>query len=283
MAEERGATGEDFAPGSDPTPAAAGASPLSGKRVLVTRAGDQAADLSRLLIEAGAHPVEIPTIQLEPPESWDPVDDAISGLERYDWVVFTSVNGVRSLFERMRSAGRDSSALRRTEVAAIGPATAEALIRRGIRPAFVPDEYVAEAIVEGLLRRGIVGKQVLVARAAEAREVLVDALRERGAMVDEVHVYRTVVAESSRPLLRAALDTGLDVATFASPSSVKNLLALMGGGMETSLGNCVVACIGPITARAASAAGFRVDVVAREYTIPGLVRALEEHFRTRRD
>lgn len=254
--------------------------PLFGKRVLVTRAREQASQLSRRLADAGALPVELPTIQIEPPESWTQVDRAVGQLDDYAWVVFTSANGVRWLFQRLETLGRDARALGQAKVAAIGPATAEALRAVGVRADFVPSEYVAEAVAAGLAERGVAGERVLVARAAEAREALVARLRSQDARVDEVAVYRTVPALDVGPRLRELLDSGdLDVVTFASSSTVRSLVGLLGDDASERLARCVVACIGPITAQTAQELGLRVDVVAAEYTIPGLVRALEEHYR----
>lgn len=253
--------------------------PLFGKRVLVTRGREQAGDLSRLLAEVGADPVELPTIQIEPPESWEPLDRAIARLQEYGWVVFTSANGVRGFFGRLASHGKDGRALSGARVAAIGPATAEALARVGIRADFVPKEYVAEAVAAGLGELGVAGCRLLVARAAGAREALVGLLRDRGALVDVVPVYRTVPVPGSADRLRELLEgERIDVATFASSSSVRNLVEMLGEEVRDRLARLVVACIGPVTARTARELGLRVDVVATEYTIPGLVRALEEYY-----
>ncbi len=254
--------------------------PLFGKQVLVTRTRAQAGALSQLLTEAGAHPIEVPVIRIEPPPCWEPLDSAIAELGSFHWVIFTSVNGVHGFFQRLRFAGRDARAFAGAKVAAIGPTTADALAGHGITPDFVPDEYVAEEVVSGLLERGVVGCKILVARAEEAREVLVSQLRNHGACVDEVPVYRTVPASDAGGQLRELLERKqLHAVTFASSSAVRNTVDLAGERAVAQLNELIVACMGPVTARAARDLGLRVDVVASHYTIPSLARALEEYFR----
>lgn len=253
--------------------------PLFGKRILVTRAGEQASVLSRRLADAGAQPVELPVIRIEPPVSWETVDDAVAGLERYNWTVFTSANGVRAFFERLNVLGKDARAFGHCRLAAIGPATASALIERGVQADLVPESYVAEALAAKLLEQEVSGSRVLVPRAAEARNILRTLLEGEGAVVDEVTVYRTVSNPDAAGPLRELLErNSLDVVTFASSSSVRNLMEALGDDGVGLLSRMAVACIGPITAQTAVDHGLRVSVVAKEYTIPGLVRALESHF-----
>ena len=253
--------------------------PLFGKRVLVTRSRAQASVLSRMLSEGGAEPVELATIQTIPPEEFTEVDRAIHSLAGYDWAVFTSANGVDALFDRMASLGLDSRAWGGVKVAAIGPATAEALHRFGIRADLVPGQYVAESIIAEMEPLGIKGARVLLARADIARKALSEGLARLGATVDDVTVYRTVVPKAARRKASELLTEGkLDLVTFTSSSTVTNLLALLDG--DTSLIKDVpAACIGPITAGTARDRGLRVEVEAREYTVPGLVQAITEHYR----
>jgi uroporphyrinogen III methyltransferase / synthase len=252
--------------------------PLLGKRVLVTRAREQADSLARLLAEAGAEPVVAPLIHFEPPVRWDEVDRALSDLASYDWVVFTSANGVRFLLGRLEVLGRDAHALASARLAAIGPVTSAELSSVGLRTDLVPTEYVAEAVAEALAAVGVVGKRILVARAAEAREALVGLLRAAGAMVDEVPVYRTVGSPEAGALVRDLLAARrVDAVTLTSSSTAKNLVDALDGAVDL-LAPVVVACIGPITAATARDLGLRVDVVAEEYTAPGLVLALLEHY-----
>lgn len=264
--------------------------PLFGKRVLVTRTREQASHLSALLRQQGAEPVECPTIQIEPMEDTSALDQALLRLIEYDWVVFTSVHGVRSVLERLRAAGSGPSALAVTRLAAIGPATARELTEAGLGVAYQPQQYVAEAIVEGM--NEVEGKRILLPRADIAREALAIGLRAKGGLVDEVDAYRTLPARAQAEPVRRMLAAGeIDAVTFTSSSTVRNFVALVGpetGSAEQDaktsevLGlpdGVKIACIGPITSETARQLGLRVDIEAKEYTIPGLVEALVEAYR----
>ncbi|MHB9111729.1 MAG: uroporphyrinogen-III C-methyltransferase [Thermoleophilia bacterium] len=257
--------------------------PLFGKRVVVTRSRTQASDLVTSLADVGALPVEFPTIQVIPPgDGYAALDAAISKLRdaadggpAYDWAVFTSVNGVEKFFERLGIAG-DTRDLRGVKLGAIGPATAAALESRGLKLDFVPAEYRAEAVLEGLLERGAAGGSVLIPRAKEAREVLPEKLTEAGARVEVVPAYETVLDESGVDDMKNMLSSGeIDIITFTSSSTVTNFVKLLDGyDFQALPANVTIACIGPVTADTARDLGLRVDLVADEYTIPGLVRAL---------
>ncbi len=247
--------------------------PLFGKRVLVTRATAQASRLSRLLREYGAEPVELPAIRIVPPEDFSALDSAVERLDRYDWVIFTSVNGVDTFFDRVAALDKDARAFGRSRIAAIGTATADRLGEHGLRADFVPERFVAEDVMAGLVERGIAGKYVLLPRAELARDVLPDGLRDAGANVDVVVAYRTLPAEPSPEALRRVEAGEIDIMTFASSSTVRNLVSLLGGRTDP-LERSFIACIGPITARTAADLGLRVDLVAQEYSVPGLVSAL---------
>ena len=252
--------------------------PLFGKRVLVTRSRNQASVLSEMLSVEGAEPVELPAIEIARAEDYHRLDTAISSLDSYDWVIFTSVNGVEAFFDRVRVAGLDSRALGGLKVAAIGPATAGALEQRGIVADVIPPEYVSESVVEALKPLGMKGARVLLPRADIGREELADGLAGEGARVDQVAAYRTVVPEDSRGRALELLKGGsIDLVTFTSSSTVANLLNLLDEDI-TLLDRIPVACIGPITERTARDRGLRVDIVAQEYTIAGLVLAIKEHF-----
>lgn len=249
--------------------------PLFGKRVLVTRPREQAGVLAQRLAELGAEPVGFPTIRIVPPEDFRPLDEAIARLPTYDWVIFTSVNGVRFFWERLVAAGLDAQALARARLGAIGPATAEALAEHGLRTDYVPQRYVAEAIVEGI--DDVAGQRILLPRADIARQALAQELRARGAVVDEVTAYRTIPVDSPEEARQTLLDAGVDIATFTSSSTVRNFAALLGDVAPGEvLRNTLVACIGPITAQTAEELGIRVDVVAQEHTIEGLVQVIVE-------
>lgn len=254
---------------------------LAGLTVLVTRPRDQAAALSDRLRAHGARVLETPTIRIADPTDPAPLAGAVARLEGYDWVVVTSVNGVRKLLEAV-SEGGALAALRRARLAAIGPATAGALEAAGLRAEVVPERYRAEALRDAILAaaapedagvaaRPLAGVRILLPRAAEARETLPRGLKAAGATVDEVPAYLTLPDERDAAPLRAAIAAGRpDWVTFTSSSTVRNYVSLV--GPET--GGAAVAAIGPVTAGTARELGLEVRVVAREYTIPGLVRAL---------
>jgi len=256
------------------------AKPLFGKRVLVTRTRQQASALSRLLSQQGAEPIELPALELVPRDDPRRLGRALDALarDRYQWVVFTSANGVDIFFRRLREAGRDARAFAGARVCAIGPGTAAALAAHGLRADLVPEEFVAESVVEALRLHLRPGNRVLVPRAESARPELVEGLRSCGAKVAEVTLYHAAVpkeapAEALEMLRRGAID----IVTFASSSAVRNLLKLLGGDTAPLKGP-LIACIGPVTARTAREAGLEVRVEAKEHTIPGLVRALQDHF-----
>jgi uroporphyrinogen III methyltransferase / synthase len=257
--------------------------PLLGKGVVVTRAREQASDLVRSLEALGACCLEFPTIRILPLEDFGPVLAAIDRLEEYGWVVFTSVNGVRYFFQGLKEKGRDARALANCRVAAIGPATAQELETRGILPDFVPEQYVAESVVEGLLRLGVKGEKVLIPRAKVAREVLPEELARAGAEVTVLPVYETGLDESGTDEIMEQLRGGeVHLLTFTSSSTVENFFQLISPeSLKPFLGKPLrIACIGPVTAKTLSTYGFRTDLMPSEYTIPGLVAVLAESFGT---
>jgi uroporphyrinogen-III synthase len=257
---------------------------LAGRLVVVTRARQQSAALAELLEAAGGRVLAVPTITIEPPDSWEPLDGALARLPGYDWVVFTSVNGVAMVRRRLAAHGRGVEALAGPRIAAIGPATAAALQRFGCPVDVTPAEYVAEALADGLRGQLTPGARVLLARAAEARDVLVRELVTMGAEVDEVPAYRTRPATEGAAALREALGARrVDVVTFTSPSTVKHFAALFRPGEVAALmTGVVVAVIGPITRAAAAGVGLAARVMPAEYTVPALVRAIVDHFESGR-
>jgi uroporphyrinogen III methyltransferase/synthase len=254
--------------------------PLFGRRVLVTRTREQASELSALLRVHGAVPVEMPVLRLVPPETWEPFDAALRQAETYDWLVFTSANGVRFTRERLEELGSDLRALKGPRVAAIGPKTAAAAQSAGLRVSACPDEYIAESLVAALEGEGLSGQRVLLLRAADARSTFPEMARALGAEVDVVTVYRTVPVDEPAPRAISILESGaLDAVTFASSSSVKNFAEAVGIEKARSLlENVTVACIGPVTAETAAELGLNVVVMPDDYTIEGLVAALVDHF-----
>lgn len=264
------------------------AASLSGVRVLVGRARHQASALSSGLRDLGAEVLEIPFIEIRKPRSYKALDAALKNLSDYDWLILTSVNGVDALWERLRKLRLGGKPMRhlthQMKVAAIGPATRQAIERHGVNVTVVPKEYVAESVVASL-RRKVKGKRVLLARAKVARDVIPLELRRLGALVDVVEAYETVVPPSSRQRLRAALasqNRRPDWITFTSSSTVRNFVALLGGKrgrgrprhMGTEGKRVRLASIGPVTSSTLREFGLPVDVEAAEYTIPGLIKAI---------
>ena len=256
------------------------ARPLSGRVIVVTRALEQAGRFGALLEEAGARVLSVPTIAIEPPPSWAALDAALAAAGACQWVIFTSVNGVEMVRRRLAETGRGAEALRGPRVAAIGPATAEAIRRWGLAPEIVPDEYVAEGLVERLRALVRPGDRVLLPRAAEARDVLVRELSAMGAAVNEVVAYRTRPGVEGAAALTAALEAGsVDVVTFTSSSTVRHFAALFAAGeLPRLMQGVLVACIGPVTASTAAEHGLRTAIAPAEYTIPALARAIALHF-----
>jgi uroporphyrinogen III methyltransferase/synthase len=257
--------------------------PLFGRRIVVTRPRAQAAGLAEPLEDAGAEVVLFPTIALAPPADPAPLARAVDGAAGYDWILFTSANGVRAFFERFAAAGRDIRDLKPVRFGVIGPETAAALGRHLVRPAVQAAEFRAEGLLAALGGDAVRGRRVLVPRAAGAREILPETLRARGATVDEVIAYEAVVPSGvDVEALRAALEAGaLDALTFTSSSTVRNFVALVGADAVARVARGprpVIACIGPITADAARACGLPVDVVPRDYTAAALADALVDHF-----
>jgi uroporphyrinogen III methyltransferase/synthase len=254
--------------------------PLEGRTIVVTRAAAQAQRFTLLLEAAGARVLEAPAIVIAPPASWEPLDAALDALATFTWVIFTSVNGVAMVDRRLTARGLDWSALAGRRVAAIGPATADALAEHGVRADVVPAEYRAEGLVERLRSVLTPADRVLLPRAAQTRDVLVTELRRLGADVTEVPAYATRRAEAGAARLREALAAGtIDAVTFTSSSTARNFAELFSDAeRRTWLGRVTVASIGPITAATAAEYGMATDVMPVEYTIPALAKALADHF-----
>lgn len=252
--------------------------PLFGRRIVVTRSRTQASGLTARLTELGADVVEFPTIQFVAPTSYEALDQALDSLGSYQWVIFTSVNGVDAFFDRLSG---DARKLASSLVAAIGPATADRLREHGIEPDAVPAEYRGEAVYDALAERAaqtgaaLAGSRVLIPRAEVARETLPDMLREAGAEVDVVAAYKTVPGDAARAAeLADAMAAGeIDAVTFTSSSTVRNFVAML-GDRAGELGDVDLFSIGPVTSQTIGDAGFGVYREAERYTIPGLVDAL---------
>ncbi len=248
--------------------------PLSGLRILVGRARHQAGALSSGLRELGAQVIEIPFIEIRKPRSYKPLDSALRKLQEYDWLILTSVNGVEAVWKRLHKLRLTKKQLKHLKIAAIGPATKKAIEKRGVKVNVVPEEYVAESVVESL-RDQVAGKRVLLARAKVARDVIPRELRKLGGNVDVVEAYETVIPQTSRTRLRTILKDSKrrpDVITFTSSSTVRNFVTLLG---KKSLPDGLrLASIGPVTSSTLRELRLAVDIEASEYTIPGLIKAL---------
>ena len=252
--------------------------PLLGKGVVVTRAREQASDSAALLAELGAHVIQFPTIEISPLADYGPVREAIARLASYDLVIFTSVNGVRHFWAQLGDLGLDSRALAGLKVAAIGPATAEAVKARGVTPDFVPEKYVAESAAQGIVALfggDMSGRRALLPRAREARDVLPKTLEAAGAVVDILPVYETLPSAARRDDMLAMLEAGeIQCITFGSSSTVTNFLSLVPVETLKRHPDVKLACIGPITAKTLEDAGLTCHIQPEDYTIPGLVAEL---------
>jgi uroporphyrinogen III methyltransferase / synthase len=251
-------------------------------KVLITRPRAQSAAFGESLQQAGFEPVYFPVIEIHPADDFSELDKALAEIERYAWLVFTSVNAVDVVFDRIVYVGEKHTSplhiqqMGNVKVAAIGPKTAEALRLRGIEPFFMPDEYVGEAILPGL--GDLYGKWVLLPRAEIARQALPEAILSAGGVAHEIVVYHTLPAEVNAEGL-AALKAGVDWITFTSPSTVQNFVRIISQqGLDplNLSGSPKIACIGPITGKAAQDEGFTVDVVAAEYTTDGLIEVIRK-------
>jgi uroporphyrinogen III methyltransferase / synthase len=254
--------------------------PLAGKRIVITRARNQAEKLARAIEELGGEVIELPTIEICPPESFAKFDAAIDKLDSYDWVIFTSVNSVEPFLQRLKIKGKTADALRVHKIGAIGAQTARRLEAARICASLVPERYQAEGLLAAISPEEIRGKRVLIPRAAEAREILPATLRNWGAVVDVIVAYRTELpCVDVRPLASLLVEGKIDVITFTSSSTVRNFVRLFGGRRLGEIVNgSAIACIGPITAATVEDLGGRVDIVANQFTVTDMLRVIVEHF-----
>ena len=254
--------------------------PLAGKRILITRARDQSSEFATRLRNLGAEVIEYPTIEILPPHRWKGLDRAIKGLKSYDWIIFTSANGVNFFWQRLTDKRKDLSLPSSLKVAAIGPATAKKLKEKGIRVAYTPKEFVAEGILKGFEKRDLHGRRILLARVKKARDILPKGLRKMGAEVNVVEAYRTVKPRGATKRLKQLLTVGKpDVITFTSSSTVNHFAELLKAeDLKKLLKGIAIACIGPITAQTIKRWGMRVQIQPKQYTIPGLTKAIAEYF-----
>ncbi|MBW1659936.1 MAG: uroporphyrinogen-III C-methyltransferase [Deltaproteobacteria bacterium] len=248
--------------------------PLFGKRIVVTRARAQASDMRRKLEDLGAEVVQFPTIRIQPPSSWSPVDEAVERLNDFDWVIFSSVNGVKFFFERLFQKGRDVRDLGGKSIAAIGPQTAKELASYGLRADLVPNDYKAEGLLDVFTDEET--RRILFPRAKVAREVLPETLRKRGHHVEVIPVYETVMEKPDADVMNSILSGDVDVITFTASSTVHNFVEIMGGKekVQTLPGTIKMASIGPITSQTLRDYGLHVHMEAPVYTIDGLIQEI---------
>lgn len=254
--------------------------PLFGRSIVVTRAREQASGMVDQLAALGANVIQCPTIEIRPLADTSLLDKAAGSLASYDWLLFTSANGVDVFWQRLAALGLDSRALAACKVGAIGPATAQSLRQQGIVADLVPRRFVAESVVEALLATGpVTGKKILLPRAAVARDVLPDELRKAGATVDVVPVYETMPASAEKQAVLDLLDAGkLDCITFASSSTVDNFLDIIPAESLLAHPETKLAAIGPITSQNLQKHGLCASIEPEEYTIPALVKAIADYF-----
>jgi uroporphyrinogen III methyltransferase/synthase len=254
--------------------------PLAGKKILITRAREQSEPFSGSLKKLGAEPIEFPTIEIVPPLRWEEMDRAVDRIKSYDWIVFTSANGVKFFFQRTGERDLSFRFPPSLKVCAIGPATASQLKKEGVRVDYTPKEFVAEAILEGFRKMTVQGKRILLARVRQARDVLPKGLRKMGAEVDVVEAYRTIKPKGGQRRLRRLLtEDKVDVITFTSSSTVNHFVDLLKGvNLKRALEGIAIACIGPVTARTAKEWGMKIHIQPQEYTIPGLTQAIVRYF-----
>jgi len=253
---------------------------LFGKRILVPRAAEQARATAKAIRERAADAILFPVIEIVEPPDAEPLRRAVAGLDRYDWVLFTSANGVERFFAEVERRGADARALGGLRVGAIGPGTGAALESRGIRADVTAREFVGESLAQSVLELGV--RRALLPRALVARDALPTMLRDAGVEVDVVPAYATrPISRERAKTLRELIDSGLDVVMFTSSSTVTGVVDLLGEGAVAALGQLTVASIGPITSATLRDRGVRIDAEATEHTIDGLLNALDDYFRGR--
>jgi uroporphyrinogen III methyltransferase/synthase len=244
--------------------------PLFGQSIVVTRAREQSAALSEPLRQLGANVIELPAIEIQPAPDYSALDECISRIGSYDWLIFTSANGVRYFLERLNKSSFDTRAIR-AKLCAIGPATAGALSCAHLKVDVMSEQYVAEGLLAALRNRPLEGSRILIARAAVARDVLPLELTNRGAQVDVVEAYRTVVPADLETRARETFSTKVDWVTFTSSSTAENLITAAGAG---ALASIRAASIGPITSATLKQYGIPVAVEAAPHTVDGVVEAI---------
>ena len=256
--------------------------PLFGKKIIVTRAREQASGFLARLRELGAHCIEFPTIEIIPPDDWAPLDKSIDEIANYNWLLFTSVNGVKYFFNRLYKKGKDVRALKDIKVGTIGPKTAEAVRVFGIIPDLIPSEYRAEAVVDAFKKLKAEGLKILLPRASKAREVLPEELKKMGAKINVIDTYKTIMPDNKIETVIKMLEAGdIDMITFTSSSTVSNFMGMFGDKadrIKDLLKNVDIASIGPVTSDTAKKLGLNITVEPADYTINALTDVILTHY-----
>ncbi|MDY6862640.1 MAG: uroporphyrinogen-III synthase [Thermodesulfobacteriota bacterium] len=255
---------------------------LYGKRILITRSYYQAKELSDLIKNYGGVPIELPSIKIIPPSDWKDLDSALHNIKDYDYLIFTSVNGVKHFFLRFKKMGGKIIDLKDLKVIAIGPKTAEAITSRGLTVSLMPQEYKAEGIIALFSKGEIEGKKLLLPRSKIARKILPEKIKEYGGSIDVVEAYQTVASFESRKEIVSLLENKeIDIIVFTSSSTVKNFAKILEPyGKFDLLEDLTIACIGPITAGTVREYGLKVEIIPEKYTIKALVKALVEYYQS---
>ena len=257
--------------------------PLFGKQIIVTRTRDQASELVAGLEESGANCLEYSTINIEPVESYEEFDGELERLAEYNWILFTSINGVHFFFKRLYKRGMDARDLKGPSIAVVGKATADALLDYGVKADLMPETFTGEGLAETLLDKGVEGRNILIPRAVRAREILPETLRGAGAQVRVVPVYLNAPPKGRKDELRAEIESGrVDMVTFTSSSTVRNFLTMVDAESQEELAGLMervtITAIGPITAKTIIDSGLKVDIQPEEFTIPAMIDAIVAHY-----
>jgi uroporphyrinogen III methyltransferase/synthase len=257
--------------------------PLFGKKIIVTRTRDQASELVSGLEDFGANCLEYSTIHIKPVANYDILDNELERLNEYHWILFTSLNGVKYFFDHLYSLGMDARDLKGTDLAVVGKSTADFLLNYGLNADLIPSPFTGEGLAESLLDQGVEGRNILIPRALQAREILPETLRGAGAQVTVAPVYENCPAAGDKESLREELQNGeVEMVTFTSSSTVRNFLAMIDAEnqeeLQQLLSGIKIAAIGPITAKTVTDNGLHVDVQPKEYTIAGLIEAIVDYY-----
>jgi uroporphyrinogen III methyltransferase/synthase len=256
--------------------------PLFGKTIMVTRTREQASDLVYRLENLGAECVEFSTIALEPPDTWDELDQAVERIEKFNWILFTSINAIRYFFKRLFELKLDARALKGTRIAVVGTATAECLREYGLTADLLPEVFTGKGLAEALIQKGVAGQEFLIPRALKAGEDLPEMLRQAGGEVFVAPVYQNVMPSGKEEELRDLLKNGIDLVTFTSSSTCSNFLFMLNAQdphkLKELLAGTKIASIGPITSKTIRDSGLEVDIQPESYTIPALVDSVQKYF-----